>query len=236
MKSLFQTRAPLISTLLLFLLCSCSTPPSPEQRSSGKVDCGRVGEVMDDVATRGRIKNADDLRAFEKSGVQSPKGVDAFGDRTLPMKNKPQDLEGTMRDPFEEGLDEATRGGRLGENEALKALSDKGYKVKVLPEKPGGNGSGRLKPDGTPGTGNPDALVNNTRVFDVYSPTSPSVRNVSDEIAKKVGKQARRILLNLNRAPFETGDIVKHLQENPIDDLIELMVYKEGQFGHYFPY
>lgn len=236
MKRQLQLRAPLISTLLLFLLGACSTPPSSEQSRGGKIDCDRIGEIMDDVAKRGRIKNADDLRAFEKSGVQSPRGVDAFGDRTLPKHNTPQEAVGTFRDPTAPGLDEATSNAYRREKEALNAMGEKGYKVQVLPEKKnGGNGYGRLMRDGTK-PGNPDALVNENRVFEVYSPTSDKLMNVASTIQDKVYKQSQRIMLNLDGFSRKTEELVKYIEENPVDELLELMVYRDGNFSHYFPF
>jgi len=104
------------------------------------------------------------------------------------------------------------------ENESARILAENGYDVEQRPAPI--NRINRKKPD----------YKINGEYADCYAPSTDNARNIRDTIAKKVNEgQADRIVLNLEDSPVTPDIIKKLLLENPIADLKELLIIKNGK-------
>jgi hypothetical protein len=73
--------------------------------------------------------------------------------------------------------------------------------------------------------------------FDVYAPTTGSVRNVYEAISRKVREdQAHRVIVNLDGTTVTPSQLRKYLLENPIDRLKEFKVVYQGKISTLFPF
>ena len=108
------------------------------------------------------------------------------------------------------------------ENESARILAENGYDVE---QRPPTNRHGK----------NPDYKING-KYADCYAPSSDNPRSILDRVAKKVNDhQAERIILNLDDSQVETGALKKHLMENPIADLKEIIIIKGGTIILFHP-
>jgi hypothetical protein len=102
------------------------------------------------------------------------------------------------------------------ENESARILAENGYDVEQ-------------RPITKPNRKNPDYKING-EYADCYAPSTDKVRSIRDSIAGKVNKgQADRIVLNLEDSPVTVEAMKKQLLENPIDNLRELIIIKDGK-------
>ena len=96
------------------------------------------------------------------------------------------------------------------QNESAELLANHGLEIKHLPN------------TGKKG-GNPDIAIGG-RPADVYSPKSKNPNTVWDNMTYKVGHQAPDIVLNISDSPLSSSDILKFLDEKPVDGLKELYI------------
>lgn len=120
-------------------------------------------------------------------------------------------------------VDEATRRSLERENETARILAQNGYKIEQNP-----NLSNTSR--------NPDYLIEEN-IFDCYSPAekTPS-NNIRSTIYEKVmiKQQTERVVLNLNDWVGNVDDILNALYDNPIANLKEVLVVRNGKvFGIY---
>ncbi|SHI88924.1 toxin 50 [Clostridium cavendishii DSM 21758] len=120
------------------------------------------------------------------------------------------------------------------QNETADTFAKEGYDTEMLDEVAGGNGHGIEKDT------NPDFLIEE-EPFDCYSPDkNTSFNNVCKEIAKKLRKQAYRIVLNLDDYnPEMTEELISTIvrKAKPNGDLkrlIELFIVKDGKIKRVF--
>ena len=121
-------------------------------------------------------------------------------------------------------MDEATKRSLMRENEAAEILAQNGYNIEQNP-----------KIEGT--TRNPDYIIEN-KVFDCYSPAeNTKIRNVASTIEEKVVKkgQANRVVLNLEDWTGDVGELIKQLNNYPIEGLDEVLVVKNGCVQSIYP-
>ncbi len=118
--------------------------------------------------------------------------------------------------------DEATRKGIERENESARLLAENGYDVEQNPS-PRSNGK------------EPDYKING-EYADCYAPRTSNPRSILDTVAGKVNeKQADRIVLNLDDSQVTLEALQKQLLENPIPDLKEIIVLKNGRVILFHP-
>ena len=107
------------------------------------------------------------------------------------------------------------------ENESARILADNGYDVEQRPAP-----LNRKKPD----------YKLNGEYADCYAPSTDNVRNIRDTIVRKVNEgQADRIVLNLDDSPVTLEAMKKHLSENPIAGMKELIIIKGGKPTPFLP-
>ena len=94
------------------------------------------------------------------------------------------------------------------QNESAEILSNRGLDVAHLPNM------------GKKG-GNPDSDIKN-RPADVYSPNSKNPNTIRDNMIHKVEHQAADIVLNIIDSPLSSTDILKFLDEKPVNGLKNL--------------
>jgi hypothetical protein len=143
---------------------------------------------------------------------------------------------------LEQGVKPEKKAGIRAQNETLRRAAQQGYEVTSQPTKTlGSDGKPLLTREQQKALGLnpgkiPDALING-RVFDVYAPTTGSVRNVYESIAEKVGEdQAHRVIVNLDGTTVTPSQLRKYLLENPIDRLKEIKVVYQGKISTLFPF
>jgi hypothetical protein len=120
-------------------------------------------------------------------------------------------LTGQPKQPHPNDDPETMRGLRR-ENESARVLADNGYDVEQSPL--------------SKGPKQPDYKLNG-EYADCYAPMTSNPRSIRDTIALKVNKgQADRIVLNLDDSQVTLEALKKHLLENPIADLKEIIVLK----------
>lgn len=121
-------------------------------------------------------------------------------------------------------MDEATRRSLIRENEAAETIAKNGYNIEQNPVI-----------DGT--TRNPDYLIEG-EIFDCYSPAeNTKVRNVASTIEEKVIKkgQAERVVLNLDDWKGNVDELVKQLNDYPIEGLKEVIIVYDGTVQSIYP-
>ncbi|MEQ5833802.1 hypothetical protein [Marinobacter sp. NFXS9] len=101
------------------------------------------------------------------------------------------------------------------QNESAELLANRGLDVTHLPN------SGRKG-------GNPDLDIGG-RSADVYSPKSKNPNTIWDNMTHKVEHQAPDIVLNLTDSPLVPADMLKFLQEKPVDGLENLYLIKDEE-------
>jgi Contact-dependent growth inhibition CdiA C-terminal domain len=130
-------------------------------------------------------------------------------------------LTGQPKQPGPKADKETTRGLKR-ENESARVLAENGYDVEQGPP-PKSN----LK--------EPDYKING-KYADCYAPSTSNPRSISHNIAEKVNKgQADRIILNLDDSQVELVALKKQLLENPIADLKEIIIVKDGKIILFYP-
>lgn len=124
-------------------------------------------------------------------------------------------LTGTPKQPRPNDDQETTRG-RIRENESARTLAEHGYDVEQNPPR---RSNGK----------EPDYKLNG-EYADCYAPITDNPRSIASAIAKKVNEgQAHRIVLNLEDSQVSLEALKKMLAENPIVDLKELIIIKDGK-------
>ena len=121
-------------------------------------------------------------------------------------------------------MDEETRRSLIRENEAAETIAKNGYNIEQNPVI-----------DGT--TRNPDYLIEG-EIFDCYSPAeNTKVRNVASTIEEKVIKkgQAERVVLNLDDWKGNVDELVKQLNDYPIEGLKEVIIVYDGTVQSIYP-
>jgi filamentous hemagglutinin len=101
------------------------------------------------------------------------------------------------------------------QNESAGLLAQRGLNVEYLPN------------TGKPGP-NPDLSINGNTA-DVYSPYSKNPNTIRENIAYKVENQASNIVLNLSDSPLSSNEIIRFLQENPVEGLRQLYTIKHSE-------
>ena len=121
-------------------------------------------------------------------------------------------------------MDEATRRSLIRENEAAETIAKNGYNIEQNPVI-----------EGT--TRNPDYLIEG-EIFDCYSPAeNTKVRNVASTIEEKVIKkgQAERVVLNLDDWKGSVDELVKQLNDYPIEGLKEVIIVYDRTVQSIYP-
>lgn len=81
----------------------------------------------------------------------------------------------------------------------------------------------------------PDYRINGEDA-DCYAPSTDNPRSVLDKVATKVNRgQADRIVLNLGDSHVTLEALKKELLKNPIADLKEIIVVKDGRIILFYP-
>ncbi|MEV7470599.1 putative T7SS-secreted protein [Streptomyces kronopolitis] len=108
------------------------------------------------------------------------------------------------------------------QNESADRLAQHGYDVEHSPS--------------VPGSRNPDYKING-EVFDCYSPSSGSARNIAGEIQGKIDKeQTERVVLNLADSPVDVSKMNAQLHDWPNPGLKEVIaIDKNGNILHLYP-
>jgi hypothetical protein len=108
------------------------------------------------------------------------------------------------------------------QNEAADKLAQNGYDVEHAPD--------------VPGSRNPDYRING-KIFDCYSPSGGSARNIASEIQGKIDKdQADRIVLNLSDSSVDVAKMNAQLHDWPNPGLKEVIaIDKDGNLLHLYP-
>jgi uncharacterized protein YukE len=113
--------------------------------------------------------------------------------------------------------------GHRRENESADTLAQARYEVE---QNPPPRPSGRK----------PDYRIEG-EYFDCYSPNSPNLDNVRDEISDKVKRgQADRIVLNLDDSPMSMAEIRGVLECKPVAGLKEILVVRDGKVVPFYPF
>nr|QKW93703.1 HNH/ENDo VIi superfamily nuclease [Vitiosangium cumulatum] len=127
---------------------------------------------------------------------------------------KKGNLTGQPKQPRPNDDKETTRGLER-ENESARILAENGYDVE---QNPLSNSNKQ-----------PDYKLNG-EYADCYAPSTDNPRNIRDAIARKVnGRQADRIVLNLEDSQVTLEALKKQLLDDPIADLKEIIIVKGGK-------
>lgn len=177
----------------------------------------RVRAAFDDI----KQKLDDALKRFQKEsktggtrqthvqqqGVISRHAIEPSGAVGSKPRGSPTALEGSTR----------TKNSLRKENESAEQLAARGFDVEQNPTLPGGK--------------KPDYLIEG-QVFDCYTPHEADVDGVRKSISGKVrGKQADRIVVNLDLSPLTPADIEGVLTRKPVTDLKEVIILKDGEMN-----
>ena len=123
-----------------------------------------------------------------------------------------------------DNMDEATKRSLQRENEAALTLAKNGYDIEQNPTISGT-------------TRKPDYLIEG-EVFDCYSPAeNTSARNIGSTIEEKVIEkgQADNIVLNLDDWKGNIEDIIKQLNDYPIEGLKQVLVVQNDKVIFIYP-
>lgn len=123
------------------------------------------------------------------------------------LKVQPGTLRGKPESPHQNANADMIRS-LDRQNESAEILSNRGLNVTHLPN------TGRKG-------GNPDLDIN-TRPADVYSPKSKNPNTIRDNMIHKVEHQAPDIVLNITDSPLSSTDMLKFLDEKPVNGLQNL--------------
>lgn len=182
-------------------------------------DAWRMADNLDD--------SFDTIRGVTKPKTGSGAGGSKGG---LDAKIKPSNPYNVDAKPngtvtkITDKMDEATRRSLIRENEAAETIAKNGYNIEQNPVI-----------DGT--TRNPDYLIEG-EIFDCYSPAeNTKVRNVASTIEEKVIKkgQAERVVLNLDDWKGNVDELVKQLNDYPIEGLKEVIIVYDGTVQSIYP-
>jgi hypothetical protein len=134
---------------------------------------------------------------------------------------RPGRLTGRPKQPRPKDDAETTRS-LVRENESAHVLAENGYHVEQNPT-PRINGR---KPD----------YKLNGEYADCYAPSTDNPRSIRFSIAAKVEKQqADRIVLNLDDSQVALESLKRHLLEDPISGLKEIIAVKDGRIIFFHP-
>ncbi|MFG2399172.1 putative T7SS-secreted protein [Streptomyces lydicus] len=142
---------------------------------------------------------------------------------TLPQRDPDPNAKASGKpETISKNADPTTVRALTRQNEAADKLAQHGYDVEHSPE--------------VPGSKNPDYKING-KVFDCYSPSSGSARNIAGEIQGKIDKeQTERVVLNLSDSPVDISKMNAQLHDWPNPGLKEVIaIDKDGNIQHLYP-
>lgn len=142
---------------------------------------------------------------------------------TLPQRDPDPNAKASGKpEAIPKNADPTTQRALTRQNEAADRLAQHGYDVEHSPE--------------VPGSRNPDYKING-EVFDCYSPSSGSARNIAGEIQGKIDKeQTDRVVLNLADSPVDISKMNAQLHDWPNPGLKEVIaIDKDGNLLHLYP-
>jgi hypothetical protein len=183
---------------------------------------GKLGKTLLGIETATESASAEAGKKLRLRGVRGTKGgnlADALNDRigralgpdsTL-LKPKQGSLTGKPELPHPNANADMVRS-LTRQNESAELLANRGLDVTHLPN------------TGKKG-GNPDLDIGG-RPADVYSPKSKNPNTIRDNMVHKVEHQAPDIVLNLSDSPIPSSDMLKFLQDKPVDGLQNLYIIK----------
>ncbi|WCE32088.1 hypothetical protein [Vibrio sp. SCSIO 43137] len=177
-----------------------------------------VGAVKDVVKGADKADTVKDLNQMSKIGDEVKESTTS-GIKELPTDNviengtalnpKKGSLRGEPETPPANANPDMIRAIDR-QNESAELLANHGLEIEHLPN------------TGKKG-GNPDISIGG-RPADVYSPKSKNPNTIWDNMTYKVGHQAPDIVLNISDSPLSSSDILKFLNEKPVDGLKELYI------------
>jgi filamentous hemagglutinin len=98
----------------------------------------------------------------------------------------------------------------LVKNQGAQVLAESGYNVRQNPY--------------TQGPKNPDYLIDG-EIFDAYSPSTSSVRNIADNMATKISSgQANNLVVNLTDSSVSVDALQAQLRQYPVPGLNKVLV------------
>jgi filamentous hemagglutinin len=147
----------------------------------------------------------------EDSGVKPNNVMMSEVPDSILLKPKQGRLRGNPEIPHPNANADMVRSLRR-QNESAELLTNRGLDVTHLPN------TGRKG-------GNPDLDIGG-RPADVYSPKSKNPNTIRDNMVHKVEHQAPDIVLNLTDSPVSSSDMLKFLQEKPVNGLQNLYIIK----------
>ena len=130
--------------------------------------------------------------------------------------------------------------GMTKQEETSELLAKNGYDVELQPKI---TSEDLLKEPSLRQKKNPDFRIEG-KIFDnlaikenpLANPKNMAM-NVRDSIAGKVAKgQTTRIMLNMDESKLALSDLKQVLLDNPIKNLNEIIIVKNGQISHFFPF
>jgi hypothetical protein len=171
------------------------------------------------------------LRGAAELAADAPKGAPDLGpfpnkvwrthfEHTRPTGSLGGVPEGEM-EKISKNCAETARS-QIRQKESADLLAARAYKVKHLR-------------DSTKRLGSRPDFVIEGKVFDNYAPTSNKLTHISEQISKKMPKQAQRIVLNLDDCPLSVQEIEDYLQANRIPKLEEVITIQRGNIQHIYP-
>ncbi|GAA2687718.1 putative T7SS-secreted protein [Streptomyces lunalinharesii] len=175
-----------------------------------------ASDIFKDAAGPNRVNMESDGRG---GGGRPPED----NGHTLPQRDP--DPNATARgnpESISKNADPTTVRALTRQNESADKLAQHGYDVEHSPE--------------VPGSKNPDYKING-KVFDCYSPSSGSARNIAGEIQGKIDKeQTERVVLNLTDSPVDVSKMNAQLHDWPNPGLKEVIaIDKDGNILHLYP-
>lgn len=131
------------------------------------------------------------------------------------------------------GADERMKRGITRQNEAAQVLAKVGYDVEQQPQI---TDIDRMSNPWFKGTRKPDYKVEG-EIFDGYAPdANTTAKNIRDYVEDKVEeRQTRRIVLNLDDSKVTLEELAKAIKHQPVLDLEQILVVKNGQITKFFP-
>ena len=92
----------------------------------------------------------------------------------------------------------------------------------------------QLPKGNAPGVSYPDYTINGV-LADCYAPSTPSMRNIVDEVNDKALNQAPIVVVNLDASPVSSNDLITALGGNTVQKLQQVFVVKGGQVTAFTP-
>ncbi|MBN3495881.1 DUF6862 domain-containing protein, partial [Vibrio neptunius] len=177
------------------------------QKAANAFDAGDV-KLAQEYIQEAR-KTLDDSPELLDYNPDAPKLPDVEQLANISLKPKKGTLRGEPETPPANANSDMIRAIDR-QNESAELLSNHGLEIEHLPN------------TGKKG-GNPDISIGG-RPADVYSPKSKNPNTIWDNMTYKVGHQAPDIVLNISDSPLSSSDILKFLDEKPVDGLKELYI------------